>query len=249
MKRMNWLIPALLLIVAGGVGLGAAQTADKAKDPVCGMSVDKATAKWTYDYKGTTYYFCGESCKTRFAKEPEKFLAAEAKPAAGMTHEGMMHGQMMPAKTDDPAKAKDPVRGMMIDKATAKATYEYKGTKYYFCCEGSKAEFVKEPEKFLAAAAKPAEGMAHGQGMMHGQMMKGEMKAGNEAGCPMMGADVDRKVEIVKDGIVITFTSKNAETVKKIQERAAKMKEAKKDSAGGPSACAEGACASCATKK
>jgi YHS domain-containing protein len=62
---------ALLLVLA----VSAQQKAsDKAVDPVCGMSVDKASAKATFEYKGTTYYFCCPGCKDKFAKDPEKYL-------------------------------------------------------------------------------------------------------------------------------------------------------------------------------
>ncbi len=43
-------------------------------DPVCGMEVDPATAKYTADHHGQHYYFCSESCRTRFVKNPEAFL-------------------------------------------------------------------------------------------------------------------------------------------------------------------------------
>jgi len=43
-------------------------------DPVCKMKVDKKTAKFTTDYKGTTYYFCAPGCKKEFEKDPEKYL-------------------------------------------------------------------------------------------------------------------------------------------------------------------------------
>jgi len=39
----------------------------------------------------------------------------------------------------------------------------------------------------------------------------------------MMMEDVEKKVETTKDGVVITITSKNPETVKKIQEHIAAM--------------------------
>ncbi len=45
-----------------------------AKDPVCGMTVDEATAKWMSEYKGKTYYFCNERCKLTFEKAPERFV-------------------------------------------------------------------------------------------------------------------------------------------------------------------------------
>jgi YHS domain-containing protein len=45
-------------------------------DPVCGMSVDPATANEKMDYAGTTYYFCSAACKQRFAADPEKYVGA-----------------------------------------------------------------------------------------------------------------------------------------------------------------------------
>ena len=101
MKKTNKHLPIVLLaaltVVLAIGGLAQQAATDKAVDPVCGMTVVKANAKATYDYKGTTYYFCSTGCKEAFAKEPDKFLKAEqAKaPAAGMGHMGMMHGQQM----------------------------------------------------------------------------------------------------------------------------------------------------------
>ena len=37
-------------------------------DPVCGMTVDRATAKHTFESAGETYYFCCPHCKASFAK-------------------------------------------------------------------------------------------------------------------------------------------------------------------------------------
>ncbi len=44
-----------------------------AKDPVCKLDVDENKAAATTVYKGKTYYFCAQGCKTRFEKEPEKY--------------------------------------------------------------------------------------------------------------------------------------------------------------------------------
>ena len=46
-----------------------------ALDPVCGMTVDTATAKLTSDYRGNTIYFCAPGCKRSFDEAPEKFIA------------------------------------------------------------------------------------------------------------------------------------------------------------------------------
>ena len=47
------------------------------KDPTCGMEVDEATAPAS-EYKGKTYYFCCDSCKETFDKEPEKYVKEES---------------------------------------------------------------------------------------------------------------------------------------------------------------------------
>ena len=46
-----------------------------AKDPVCGMSVDPATAAATREYNGTTYYFCNSGCAAKFEQNPTQYLA------------------------------------------------------------------------------------------------------------------------------------------------------------------------------
>ena len=43
-------------------------------DPVCKMTVDEKTAKYSSEYKGRKYYFCAQGCKISFDKDPEKFL-------------------------------------------------------------------------------------------------------------------------------------------------------------------------------
>ncbi len=45
-----------------------------AVDPVCEMDVDEATAKYTAEYKGKTYYFCAPGCKKLFERDPEAYL-------------------------------------------------------------------------------------------------------------------------------------------------------------------------------
>jgi YHS domain-containing protein len=47
---------------------------EMAIDPVCKMKVDEATAQWTSEYKGETYYFCSPGCKQAFDKDPEPYL-------------------------------------------------------------------------------------------------------------------------------------------------------------------------------
>jgi len=46
-----------------------------AKDPVCDMLVEVATATLTSVYQGKTYYFCAPGCKRSFDKSPAKYAA------------------------------------------------------------------------------------------------------------------------------------------------------------------------------
>jgi xanthine dehydrogenase accessory factor len=45
-------------------------------DPVCGMTVDRASARHLAEADGTVYAFCSIGCRTRFIKDPGTFLAA-----------------------------------------------------------------------------------------------------------------------------------------------------------------------------
>lgn len=46
-------------------------------DPVCGMTVDPATAKAEVEHGGSTFYFCCTGCTSKFQAAPEKYLKPE----------------------------------------------------------------------------------------------------------------------------------------------------------------------------
>ncbi|MBZ5657688.1 MAG: cadmium-translocating P-type ATPase [Acidobacteriia bacterium] len=71
-----------------------------AVDPVCGMKVDRATAKFSHDHGGRNYYFCCGGCREKFQAAPDKILAGGPKgmgsglvtlamPSAAATGEGV----------------------------------------------------------------------------------------------------------------------------------------------------------------
>lgn len=45
------------------------------KDPVCGMTIDSATAEAQSSYQGQTYYFCSDTCKEQFEASPARFTS------------------------------------------------------------------------------------------------------------------------------------------------------------------------------
>lgn len=56
-----------------------------AKDPVCGMDVDQATAAGKSEHMGQTYYFCSSGCKKSFDDSPMKYIS---KGHEGHEHHG-----------------------------------------------------------------------------------------------------------------------------------------------------------------
>lgn len=51
----------------------AVQTTGIAIDPVCKMEVEIATAEYSSEYGGVTYYFCAPGCKTTFDAHPARY--------------------------------------------------------------------------------------------------------------------------------------------------------------------------------
>jgi xanthine dehydrogenase accessory factor len=57
-------------------GLDLGKIAHEAIDPVCGMTVDIASAVYRSTFEDTTYYFCSAGCLARFEEDPARFAAA-----------------------------------------------------------------------------------------------------------------------------------------------------------------------------
>ena len=47
---------------------------EMALDPVCGMSVDRATAPAQAEWEGQTFFFCADGCRRDFLAAPENYL-------------------------------------------------------------------------------------------------------------------------------------------------------------------------------
>jgi Cu+-exporting ATPase len=81
-----------------------------ARDPVCGMNVNPATAKFVDEYAGKKYYFCCASCQEKFRGNPEGYLNQPA-PAGLVTRampapKAAAHGaltQLLPLAKPAPA--------------------------------------------------------------------------------------------------------------------------------------------------
>ncbi|MEQ9395550.1 heavy metal translocating P-type ATPase [Haliea sp.] len=61
-----------------------AAVSDQTRDPVCGMTVDPATAKHHSEHKGQTWYFCAARCREKFEADPEQYLSEKKEPEAAI---------------------------------------------------------------------------------------------------------------------------------------------------------------------
>jgi len=52
----------------------------KARDPVCWMDVDTASASFTYEHEGNTYVFCSRGCMLDFSEQPAHYLGPTYQP-------------------------------------------------------------------------------------------------------------------------------------------------------------------------
>ena len=117
-------------------------------DPICGMTVDPATAAGSHDHRGERYYFCGLSCLERFKADPEQALQPRpVSPTQPTTRRSLPMMQPVPVMTG-PASI-DPVCGMTVQPATAAGSYEYQGKTYLFCATSCLAKFRADPIHYL----------------------------------------------------------------------------------------------------
>jgi Cu+-exporting ATPase len=108
-----------------GPAHGAADAGEPARDPVCGMTVDAATAKHRAEHAGHEYFFCSARCRERFTAEPARYLAASpptgaSVPASRAGGETLwtcpMHPQIV---RDGPGSC--PICGMALEAMTPQA--------------------------------------------------------------------------------------------------------------------------------
>jgi P-type Cu+ transporter len=99
---------------------------DEATDPVCGMTVDPRATSLRHEHGATTYFFCSESCRRRFAEDPEGFLqparpfaAAPASGPAGAIYTCPMHPEIV---RDAPGSC--PICGMALEPRTVSLAEE-----------------------------------------------------------------------------------------------------------------------------
>jgi P-type Cu+ transporter len=137
-------------------------------DPVCGMTVNRDSAKGRVKHRGKTYYFCSTHCVHKFERDPDKYVSkipAPAQPQLIQPGKPVVQGSLLPSASS--AKVKDPVCGMDVDPVRAKHRLEHAGKDYFFCCGGCREKFRADPEHYLSP--KRSEGLIQPGAAGHAQ--------------------------------------------------------------------------------
>jgi uncharacterized protein len=76
----------LFLLIAGV--LVALTVRRGARDPVCGMTVDRTKTGYRSEYKGRAVYFCSSGCKASFDAAPESYVDPAGREVTALAHAG-----------------------------------------------------------------------------------------------------------------------------------------------------------------
>ncbi len=101
--------------------LVAADATPTAKDPVCGMSVDPHTAKYTAAHAGRPYYFCSPRCRDKFIASPGQYLAPE-QARVEPVREGTIYTCPMHPEIRQVGPGSCPICGMALEPVEAGTT-------------------------------------------------------------------------------------------------------------------------------
>lgn len=103
---------------AHGHSHGADQAGAGVIDPVCGMTVDPASAKHRFAYKGQDYFFCSAGCRTKFEGDPEKYLAPKSSQPEEKMPEGTIYTCPMHPEVRQVGPGSCPICGMALEPET-----------------------------------------------------------------------------------------------------------------------------------
>ncbi|MFG1347948.1 heavy metal translocating P-type ATPase [Xanthobacter autotrophicus DSM 431] len=144
------------------------------KDPVCGMDVktDPAAGKPSTTYKGQTFFFCCNGCKTKFEAEPETYLAP----------------------------VKDPVCGMMVEPGKAKYSARHEKKPYFFCSSSCETKFKADPVRYVGGEAPPPPPADVPEGTIYTCPMDPQIRQIGPGICPICGMALEPEIVTLDEG-------------------------------------------------
>jgi P-type Cu+ transporter len=102
----------------------ASGTAERVRDPVCGMSVDPHTTPHRYQHAGRPYFFCSAGCQAKFQADPAKYLAPSAMTASPAVPAGTIYTCPMHLQIRQVGPGTCPICGMALEPELVAATSE-----------------------------------------------------------------------------------------------------------------------------
>jgi YHS domain-containing protein len=110
----------IVIAFVGAAMAGGPRVEDVDRSKVC-MLEDQLQPRAGLEekYEGKTYFLCCSMCEEKFRSNPERY-----------------------------SKARDPVSGASVDKATAPVV-GYKDRAYFFESDNSRATFAQDPERYV----------------------------------------------------------------------------------------------------
>ena len=109
---------------AHGPAGDASGTAERVRDPVCGMAVDPHTTPHRYQHAGRPYYFCSAGCQAKFQADPAKYLAPSAMTASPAVPAGTIYTCPMHPQIRQVGPGACPICGMALEPELVAATSE-----------------------------------------------------------------------------------------------------------------------------
>ncbi|WP_293812981.1 heavy metal translocating P-type ATPase [uncultured Bosea sp.] len=117
-------------------------TGASVKDPVCGMTIDPATAEHQAAHAGKTYFFCSAGCQNQFEADPAAYVGEKVEtPAAKPAPEGAIYTCPMHPQIRQPGPGNCPICGMALEPEIATLQ------------EGPSAELVDMTRRFWVGLA------------------------------------------------------------------------------------------------
>src|SRR5437764_1353420 len=93
-------------------------TSAKAKDSVCGMTVDPATTPHRHSHRGVSYFFCSNGCRAKFAAGPDQYLDPPAPTPAAPVPAGTIFTCPMHPEVRQEGPGSCPICGMALEPET-----------------------------------------------------------------------------------------------------------------------------------
>ncbi len=105
-----------------------------AKDPICGMQVEKSHAPASTVHNGRRVYFCSDRCRDRFMLDADSYIGSP--PRTGLR------------SATATVEAIDPVCGMAVDDESS-PSLERNGVTWFFCGDSCRDAFQRDPDQYV----------------------------------------------------------------------------------------------------